>query len=1161
MSSSTIVTALPYIDSGFPVQGADNSSQGFRDNFFWIKQAFNNAAADINDLYAAGTSLGTTSTFGILQVGLGLDAVIPGVITLNTATSTSLGGIKLGEGFLSDGLGLTTLSAATTSTIGGVKVGTGLTIDGHGILSVGSVLVTTATSTTLGGVKLGIGIRAEGDGTINVDNFATPATTSSLGGVIVGSNINVDSSGTISVTALDWANITGTPAFAAVSTSGSYLDLSNRPFIPTLVSSLTNDYGYITTSSVTWNNLIGIPNLVTYLGAGSDITLSANTGSIVISAVSNLQTVTSRGSTTNRPINITDNTVSTSETTGALTVNGGVGVNGNINVAGTFTANTIRIGIAAAGSVQSANDLYLKSYGPVRIVTNAAATATIWNFREDGVVELPNVSELRTLSTLTEFRTPILVTGGIQFNYASDQYLNANISGVNISTNMLSTSSQYQWSFDKAGRIVLPIGGDIVDSNFAPIFQNKITTLVAGTDTALSTATGISSSTGIIYTVWNTSTLQSVTGRGATTNAAVSITNTTPSTTSTNGALVVTGGVGIGANLNVAGITTFGGPVTFNGTATYVLSTNTIYTDNIIELHIPPGGVNSLWNLNDGKDIGLRFHYYTASTDTNAALVLANDSKYLEWYSSGAESNTGTFAGSTYGTFKTGSIQLTNTTSATSTSTGALTVVGGVGVGGSLYTTAAYDNNSRVVTTATIGLYGVTKLTGTTALAVSTSTGSVTLTNLGVTQLTGTTALAISASTGSITLTNLGVTSLAGSTYLAVSTSTGSVTLTNLGVQTLTAGTDTVVSSSTGTVTVWNNSTLQSVTGRGATTNAALSITNSTGASNTNSGALQVTGGLGVGGNVYATAIYDNNSRVITVATLGSNGVTSLTGTTALAVSASTGSVTLTNLGVTQLSGTTALAVSASTGSITLTNLGVTSLAGSTYLAVSGSTGSVTLTNLGVTNLISGTDITLSATTGSITINDASTLQTVTGRGASTTNAVSVTNSTNSTSTTTGALKVTGGVGIGGNLVVGGQVNTPNRTTMRVYGTTSGDYSFPTVSTLTNSQFTVDYNVGGALNVTTGIFTAQTSGTYITTLTARVPAAGTGTNQIAVLKNDSLSSGNSIAFWESNTNTGATHFSVSGQVYLNINDTLRAKLLLGKVQFDSNDNWTVTFLG
>ena len=91
---------------------------------------------------------------------------------------------------------------------------------------------------------------------------------------------------------------------------------------------------------------------------------------------------------------------------------------------------------------------------------------------------------------------------------------------------------------------------------------------------------------------------------------------------------------------------TFSG-LTVNGTATF--------TDNIIELHASTSGS---WTFNDGRDIGIRMHYYI-NTGTSAALVLANDSRALEWYSTGTEVG-GIFTGS-YGTFKTGSIQLVNT--------------------------------------------------------------------------------------------------------------------------------------------------------------------------------------------------------------------------------------------------------------------------------------------------------------------------------------------------------------------------------------------------------------------------------------------------------------------------------------------------------------------
>lgn len=63
-------------------------------------------------------------------------------------------------------------------------------------------------------------------------------------------------------------------------------------------------------------------------------------------------------------------------------------------------------------------------------------------------------------------------------------------------------------------------------------------------------------------------------------------------------------------------------------------------------------------------------------------------------------------------------------------------------------------------------------------------------------------------------------------------------------------------------------------------------------------------------------------------------------------------------------------------------------------------------------NFLPGADIQF-ATSGTVTtINNTSTLQTVTGRGATTTNVVYFTNATESTSTTTGAVVISGGIGV-----------------------------------------------------------------------------------------------------------------------------------------------------
>jgi len=99
------------------------------------------------------------------------------------------------------------------------------------------------------------------------------------------------------------------------------------------------------------------------IASGPDILITAtlanqfDPGYIVISDISTLQSVTARGNYTDRNINITNSTQSTSTDTGALTVVGGVGINGNL------TANSVRIG----ASIMSSN----------KITINTTATTVI----------------------------------------------------------------------------------------------------------------------------------------------------------------------------------------------------------------------------------------------------------------------------------------------------------------------------------------------------------------------------------------------------------------------------------------------------------------------------------------------------------------------------------------------------------------------------------------------------------------------------------------------------------------------------------------------------------------------------------------------------------------------------------------------------------------
>ena len=96
-----------------------------------------------------------------------------------------------------------------------------------------------------------------------------------------------------------------------------------------------------------------------------------------------------------------------------------------------------------------------------------------------------------------------------------------------------------------AGTTSTVAGAEIITTGTVETFA--VTSLYAGTDTAVSANIGI-------VTVWNTSTLQTVTDRGSETSNIIRILNTGTSLDSGTGALVVDGGVGVGGNINVDGI-------------------------------------------------------------------------------------------------------------------------------------------------------------------------------------------------------------------------------------------------------------------------------------------------------------------------------------------------------------------------------------------------------------------------------------------------------------------------------------------------------------------------------------------------------------------------------------------------------------------------------
>jgi hypothetical protein len=813
---------------------------------------------------------------------------------------------------------------------------------------------------------------------------------------------------------------------------------------------------YIGVNPVSGTGSVTISNLgVQTLTAGTDTAVSASTGTITVWNTATLQSITNRGQTTTNAISITNASLSANTNSGqALLVTGGIGAqsvyatslydggsrvltsvtptagngisvtsvstsNGNtsfvINNAGvTATIGTTYLGVSnSTGSVTFTNlGVQTLSAGTDTAVSASTGTITVWNTatfqsitnRGQTTTNAINISN-NTVGTTTSTGQALLVAGGIGALAVRASEIYAN--GAQVWTT--ATLSKVSTLTNDAGYLT---------SSTIGIYG--ISTINAGTDTAVSGSTGT-------VTVWNTSTLQSVTSRGATTPSAISITNATASTSSTTGALIVTGGVGVQGNLYIGGGLSVGGvPLDalttemtlvssrVNSTSTWWIKvaetepgitiaelatmeftvllegrqTNSfeIYRlyarqSSIInpELYVDPLETNSDTTAFDPTrfvltyDVGSYQAQIWVKTIQTSQTVYAkavaattlNSSSIGYWILqqnqtwSNIQPSLGSDVVATIINRTFGALKLTDTTQAYSTNSGALQVAGGAGIGGNLYVGGSTGTIGGAAIWTTATLVNLNQLVNGPGYLTT-----ATLPPTGVVAVYAGTGIAVSANTGAVTITNIGVVSLQGSTYLGISTSSGSgIVLTNLGVQNLTAGTGISVSANTGTITVTSTDTLQSVVGRGAVSPTAISITNNTVGTSTSTGqALLVSGGIGALSLVVSTATV-GGANVWTTATLTNNN---------------------------QLSN------------------------GSGYLTSS------TLGTYGVSALTAGTDTAVSTATGNVTVWSTATLASITGRSASTPYAVQITNLTSATSTSTGSLVVAGGVGIGGNLYVGG---------------------------------------------------------------------------------------------------------------------------------------------
>jgi len=166
------------------------------------------------------------------------------------------------------------------------------------------------------------------------------------------------------------------------------------------------------------------------------------------------------------------------------------------------------------------------------------------------------------------------------------------------------------------------------------------------------------------------------------------------------------------------------------------------------------------------------------------------------------------------------------------------------------------------------------------------------------------------------------------------------------------------------------------------------------------------------------------------------------------------------------------------------------------------------------------------ANTITITGTEADTLATVTGRGATTATAIAITNTTASTTVDTGALTVDGGVGLNGNLFVGGTGNIAGNLTVSGGAITAGNVATTLLGG--NTTTAVDFATAQTSGALTIGGTAQTGTITLDRSTvAHTLNLGTGVNTTGVTKTINIgtggASGSTTAINIGSSTSGATN--------------------------------------
>jgi hypothetical protein len=522
----------------------------------------------------------------------------------------------------------------------------------------------------------------------------------------------------------------------------------------------------------------------------------------------------------------------------------------------------------------------------------------------------------------------------------------------------------------------------------------------------------------------------------------LAITSTTASTSTSNGALQVAGGVGISGRLsfNQASFGTTG--IATNPTMAMIGQTGdpifmTVLEDNSIAFEGTQGQLFSITpNLSTG-------YIYSVNDITGIPLIRANANANVT-----ANEYAGNFGiGLTNPGYKLhvlGAVGFTSTTASTSTTTGTLVVGGGVGIGGSIFgaSTISAADNVEIKSGKELRLNnsGNTFYTG---IKAGANTSNTTYTFPVAFPGSGTSVLQ-SDTSGVLAWVPMTASSSSGNTAQNIVVNTAG----NANVfhpilftpSSLSAGS---AVSSDGTISFNPSTEILSVSG--------LAITNTTASTSTSSGALIVTGGVGIGQSVSVGGrlqLFNSSNYTAFVSSASGNTVYTLPAT-----SPATGSSVLQS-----------------------TSAGVMSWVPMTAGAASGNTAqNIVVNTAGNANVFHPVLFTPSSLSAGSAVSSDSTISFNPSTEILNVSGLAITSGTASTNTTTGALVVRGGLGVTGQLSFAqasfGFTGITTNPTMSFIGATSS--SPITLTVLTDNSLSFEGSQGSVFSIDSNLSSGE----------------------------------------------------------------------------------------